>query len=104
MWTEKTVNGGGSGTGALSIELKLASSDFVEGAISGETGIEPEFKSTIDEEVTAVFTLKWTGVKGKATCKAFWGYVEYTREFQLLPECELYKHDFLIESDPGGNP
>lgn len=104
QWTEKNFKGGGSGSGALSIELKFASSDFVEGAISGETGIEGIFSSAFDHDVSVDFTLKWNGVKGKATCKAFWGYAEWSREFQLLPEGEIYKHNFMEDTQAGQNP
>lgn len=95
-WAEFVVKGGVAGTGALSLELKLVRSEFVEGALTGETGFDGEVTRTGDWEDPEVQTVvKWTGVKGKATIKAAWGIVEYTREFQLLPEKDIWKENLL---------
>ena len=96
-WNERTVTGGGGGSGALSLELKLASSKIVEGAISGESGIGVEVVGTKSDDPKAELVVKFDGVKGKITLKAAWGYVEFTREFQLMKERELYRNDDLLK-------
>ena len=96
IWNEKTLTGGGGGSGALSLELKLASSELVEGAIAGESGLGVEVVRTSSDEPEVELAIKFDGVKGKATMKALWGYVEFTREFQLMKERELFRHEWKL--------
>ncbi len=85
-WDEKSVTGGGSGKGALSLELKLVSSDLVEGALTGEMGAGVEVEATSGDDAKVVVKLKFDGILAKASFKAAWGWVEVTREFQLVKE------------------
>lgn len=87
-WGEKSITGGGSGKGALSLELKLVSSDLVEGALTGEMGAGVEVEAASGEDAKVVVKLKFDGILAKATFKAAWGWVEVTREFQLVQERE----------------
>ncbi len=95
-WSERTVSGGGSGGGALSLELKLASSELVEGSISGETGLSAEVVKTSSDEPKVELAIKFDGIKGKASLKAVFGWVEFSREFQLIQEREIYKNEWLL--------
>lgn len=98
-WRERTVGGGGSGGGALSLELKLVSSDVVEGAVSGESGIGLEVVGTSGDEPKVELAIKFDGVKGKCSLKAAWGWVELSREFQLVQERELYRKEWLLAGE-----
>ena len=95
-WREKSVSGGGGGKGALSLELKLASSEVVEAALTGETGLGVEVEVCSGEEAQVTLKIKFDGILGKASIKAAWGWVELTREFQLVQEREIYKHDWPL--------
>lgn len=97
-WHEKTVMGGGSGGGALSLELALCP-DVVEGAVVGESGLGLEVTGTSGDEAKVELVIKFDGLKGKASIKLAWGWVELTREFQLLQERELYKKEWLLTED-----
>lgn len=87
-WDEYSAGGGGSGKGALSLEIKLASSEIVEGAISGESGVGIEVfgKKSTKAEIEA--KIKFDGLKCSAVLKALWGWIEVKREFQLIKERE----------------
>lgn len=87
-WDEYSIGGGGSGKGALSLELKLASSEVVEGAITGETGLGVEVFGKKSAKAEVELKFKFDGVKGSATLKAVWGWIELKREFQILKERE----------------
>lgn len=88
-WSEYSAGGGGNGKGALSLELKLASSELVEGAITGESGIGVEVFGKKSAKAEIELKFKFDGVKGSATLKALWGWIEHKREFQILKEREI---------------
>lgn len=96
---QKSFTGGGTGGGALSLELKLASSEVVEGAVSGETSLTAEVEATAGNAPAAKLTIKFDGVKGKASVKAAWGWVELSREFQLIQEREIYSREWSLAED-----
>jgi len=95
-WHEKNISGGGSGGGGLSLELKLASSEVVEGEIVGETGISADVIASKEATAEAKLSIDFDGVKGNITLKALWGVVEFKREFQLIQKREIYKHDWHL--------
>jgi hypothetical protein len=88
-WSEYVVSGSGGGEGQISIEAKLVSPDFVQGSLAGKTGLGLEAKGVKSDEVEIGVKLKFDGVKGVVTLKAAWGWVEWSREFQLMEEREL---------------
>jgi hypothetical protein len=100
-WDEKSVAGGGGGGGGLSLELKLASSEIVEGAIGGDVGVGFELKRAFGEDPKIEVSAKFEGIKGTATLKAMWGYVEFSRTFQLVKEREV-KHEWELASEGAG--
>jgi hypothetical protein len=101
-WSEKSISGGGGGGGGLSLELKLASSDLVEGSISGDTGVGFEVTGAIDgEEPKVEVAAKFEGVQGVASMKAMWGWVEIQRSVQLVAERER-KKEWIFADSAGG--
>ena len=80
-------------------KLALVSPDVIEAAISGESGLGLEVVGTSGDEAKVELVIKFDGVKGKASAKAAWGWVELTREFQLVQERELYRKEWLLTGD-----
>lgn len=93
---EWSVSGGGGGSGALSLELKLARSEVVDGAISGETAIGVEVERAWGDDPNVQVAIKWDGIKGKASVKAAYGWVEWSRDFQILKEREIYRDQWSL--------
>ncbi len=96
-YSETKAAASGTIGGAISLEVKLASSDIAEAALSGETSLTAELAGTYKESFELNWSGKWDGIKGKATIKALWGIVEYNREFQIMAERELWNNRLFPE-------
>lgn len=89
-----TVSGGVSGTVKLSLELTLVSSEVVEGEISGSTGLGVKLIGEHGDGTSIKLEPKWDGIKATATVKLAWGFVEFSRDFQLMGEATYDKLTF----------
>jgi hypothetical protein len=96
-YSETKASASGTIGGAISLELKLVSADVAEAAVSGETSLTAELSGAYAERFEINWVGKWDGIKGKATIKALWGIVEYSREFQIMAERELWNDRLFPE-------
>lgn len=96
-WSEKFISATGEGKVTPSVKFELIDEDVVQAAISGETGISVSGTGAFDQVPAVEIKAGWDGIKAKATIKAAWGWVELSREFQLLgPEPLIdYDHQFV---------
>ena len=98
-WSEREVSGGGGLEVALSVELKLADPHIVEAALTGKCGGEVELGLDLSEEPGIKWAAKFSGVQASAKVRAFWGLVEFNRQFQLTPELKKDGVWSLTEAD-----
>ena len=97
-WGETSFVASGEITVGLSLELKLASKALVEGVLAGESGIAIEGEALRMEGDPALkIESKFSGLTAKATLKAAWGFVEYSREFVLVEPREIFE-PYILKS------
>jgi hypothetical protein len=84
--SEHAAVGGGAGSLALQLELKSASLEVVEAAASGESGFSLEVAAVKGDDAAIKLEFKFGGLKAKASLKLAWGWVELSREFQVISE------------------